>query len=369
MRKLFLAILFCSFPLLALAGMGGGKFLMASAGGTNPTLSTVAVGTNGTSYTFTYNQAVQADTTAHLCSPYSLTWTTAGAVTFHSYSSGTGTTTVKCNANPAVNSGDTVSAGLNYSSAYIVASSGGAALLAISGKSVTNNSTRGGTNLTVDIWQSFELAGATPDATNLLASDHKNGSETWTVMTGVTNVTGASKNMISTVNTLTDSGTYGIACDIGNNGRIWVDLHAVPTSVSTGFWYKGNPGTPDFADIYMASNDGYATTNIVSVRNTNTTGTYTLKLVGATTSSAVTIDSTSWWWVTVLAVNNGTCNMSVYNASGVLQGSEVTATGGSHTGMEFLTMGSLIASTSATGTGDFDNWVINTVTPTYPLGP
>ena len=141
--KKILCLIFLLFASNACAGMGGGKFFLASAGGANPTLSTVAVGTNGTSYTFTYSAAVQADTTAHLCNAYSLTWTTAGAETL-SYSSGTGTSTVTCTGTPTVNTGDTVSAGLNYNSAYIVASSGGAALQAISGKSVTNNSTQGG---------------------------------------------------------------------------------------------------------------------------------------------------------------------------------------------------------------------------------
>ena len=106
-----------------------------------PTLATATVsGAEGTTWTYVYNEAVQAATTAALCNAYTSTWTVAGAVT-QAYASGTGTDTIVCTGSPAVGSGDTVSAGLDYTQGTIVAASNGTTALAnISGHAVINSS-------------------------------------------------------------------------------------------------------------------------------------------------------------------------------------------------------------------------------------
>jgi len=106
-----------------------------------PTLTSVTIDTTGSNWTFVYSGAVTASTTAALCNAYSVTMSTAGAETL-TYSSGTGTNTVVCTGSVTVNSGETVTSGLNYTPGTItdIATN---ALASISGKAVVNNSTQG----------------------------------------------------------------------------------------------------------------------------------------------------------------------------------------------------------------------------------
>lgn len=77
---------------------------------TAPTLTSITIGTNGTSWTFAYNEAVTCASTANCCQDYTAAMTTAGAVTL-SYSSGSGTSSVVCTGSPSVDAGDTVANG------------------------------------------------------------------------------------------------------------------------------------------------------------------------------------------------------------------------------------------------------------------
>lgn len=106
-----------------------------------PVLSTVVLsGADGDTYTFTYDQAVQASTTADLCDDFVMTWTTAGTVTPLTYSSGTGTTTVVCESSTSVEGTDTLTNGVDYTPGTI--QDGNSNLLAsIDDQSVTNSST------------------------------------------------------------------------------------------------------------------------------------------------------------------------------------------------------------------------------------
>jgi len=108
---------------------------------TDPTLTTVAA--DGTDYTFTYSEAVTADTTGELCSDYAVTWSTAGAETL-SYASGDGTTTVHCTGSAAIVYGETVTDGLDYTPGTIVDLAGTPnALASITSKAVANNTPAG----------------------------------------------------------------------------------------------------------------------------------------------------------------------------------------------------------------------------------
>jgi TRAP-type C4-dicarboxylate transport system substrate-binding protein len=222
----------------------------------------------------------------------------------------------------------------------------------------------GAPNITVDFWQTFETD--IVDAAHLLAADTGG---TWSVSVAPTTSTSGSKHMVSTVNSVTDSGTRGLVCDIHNSDTIAVATATGATTASFGFWFKANPATNTFSDMaWSGHSGGYAN---LKIRNDNTSGTYTLKLVGSTTSSTVTVDATSWWWVTVQSVSGGTSSMKVYDASGtVVNAVAVTCTGdGTGGDVQYLSVGSETTSTSGAGTCYIDNLVINTTAGTFPLGP
>ena len=269
------------------------------AGGTVPTLSTAVLGTDGVSYTYTYNQAVQGGSTAALCNAYSLSWTTAGAIT-QSYSSGTGTTSVICTGTPTVNSGDTKSAGLNYTPGTIVASSGGQALASISGKAVTNNSTQTGSyTLTDDFGRSENPLSNGGKWTSITASafwtntngtlicnpsggdfcgayrnDWLGGSDQCSQLTVLTNYTGvsvrshgytASGGSVSIGGTLWGTYTAEVAGDTlkicakgttitvyKNGSSVFGGTNSASSSGYPGIWVFGTPYVPSVSDDYIA---------------------------------------------------------------------------------------------------------------------
>jgi len=118
MRAIFLSLLIWLITLDASAFM----VVLASDDSTapdttDPELSSATA--NGTDRTLVFTEAVTANTTGELCSDWALTWTTAGADSSWTYTSGDGTNTVHC-AGAAVGYGDTVSAGLDYTPGTIV---------------------------------------------------------------------------------------------------------------------------------------------------------------------------------------------------------------------------------------------------------
>lgn len=124
---------------VAVAGPGttvvtGPVTVSGAADVTPPTLSTVSV--DGSTWTFTYDEAVTATTTADLCDDYAVSMSTAGAITL-AYSADDGTGTVTCTGSPAVVNGETVTSGLNYTPGTIVDASANALAL-ITGRAVTN---------------------------------------------------------------------------------------------------------------------------------------------------------------------------------------------------------------------------------------
>ncbi len=112
---------------------------------TPPTVSSVAIGTNGTSWTFTYDETVTCASTANCCDDYTAAMTTAGAITL-SYASGSGSTSVVCTGSPKVYSGDTIAnGGIDYTTvANGIEDGAGNDLESFTNKAVTNSSTQDG---------------------------------------------------------------------------------------------------------------------------------------------------------------------------------------------------------------------------------
>jgi hypothetical protein len=130
-----------------------------------PTLSSITIGTNGTSWAFAYNEAVTCST--HCCDDFTAAMTTAGSVTLSS-GSGSGTSTITCTGSPTVNSGDTVAnGGVDYTTrSGGIKNAKNVDLASITDKSVTNNSTQSGGG-SVDIGINFRgTSGFATDATN-----------------------------------------------------------------------------------------------------------------------------------------------------------------------------------------------------------
>ncbi len=142
-RLRILAIVLVLIPGLAFAISPSFLVQRGSTAGdtTPPTLSTVAIGTNGTSWTFTYDENVTGSPTSDLCDAYVVTMSAAGAITL-TYASGDGSTSVVCTGSPSVVADETVTVGLNYTQpGNGIEDMVGNDLANISSKGVTNNST------------------------------------------------------------------------------------------------------------------------------------------------------------------------------------------------------------------------------------
>ena len=106
----------------------------------SPTLNTVTIGTNGTSWTFVYDRAMTCATTSNCCDDYAVTTSTQGAITL-SYASGSTTGTIVCSGSPTVQSGETITAGLDYTTvANGIEDDSGDDLASINDHAVVNNS-------------------------------------------------------------------------------------------------------------------------------------------------------------------------------------------------------------------------------------
>jgi len=162
-------LLICIACLFALTFVGSRSaiawgIMLASGGGgadvTAPTLSTFEIGTDGDTWTFTYDEIVTATDDGDMCDGYTITMSTAGAITF-TYASGTrGSASVfTCTGSATVDSGETIGAnGLDYTQGTItdVATN---ALAALDDKTTgfTNNSTQGGGAL--EFAETFDFTG------------------------------------------------------------------------------------------------------------------------------------------------------------------------------------------------------------------
>jgi len=127
-----------------------------------PHVSTIAIGTNGLSWTFTYDKTVTCSSTPNCCDDFVAAMTIAGPVSL-SYSSGSGTASVVCTGNTIVYSGDTVAnGGVDYNTVVDgIQDSSGTDLESFIDKAVSNGSTQtvppGGTEMLIGC----DLIGAT----------------------------------------------------------------------------------------------------------------------------------------------------------------------------------------------------------------
>jgi hypothetical protein len=152
MKKTLIAIFIAALiPSLCMAGPvqnAQRRVILAKNGATDvtaPTLTSITIGTNGTSWTFAYSENVTGSPTSDLCGAYTAAMTTAGAITL-TYASGDGTSSVVCTGSPTVNSGDTVAnGGVDYTQpGNGIEDTAGNDLASLTDKAVTNNSTQGG---------------------------------------------------------------------------------------------------------------------------------------------------------------------------------------------------------------------------------
>ena len=231
---------------------------------------------------------------------------------------------------------------------------------------VTRNVAGAASNLTVDLWQTFE---STLDAGGLAATDNTVLSVTWTV-TGVGKSMNASaqQTMLSTVNTVSDTGTQGMVVDNNTgSGSIQLEITGGGTSETIGFWLNVTALTDATETIVYAAGETATADSIVQVSTKRSGSTYTLHIDNTTAeSSTITISAATWYWVTAKVVRNGTCLLRVYSTSGTQVGSEVSVTGQLKSFFYHFFYG---PSSSSTGERRVDNFVVDKDADTYPLLP
>ncbi|MFA7319407.1 MAG: hypothetical protein WC022_02310, partial [Parcubacteria group bacterium] len=215
----------------------------------------------GLNWTFVYSEAVTAGTTAALCNAYAVTMSTAGAETL-TYSSGTGTNTVVCTDSATVNSGETVTSGLNYTLGTIADSTGTQPLASISGKAVVNNSTQGIAYNCDTLRGSNSLYYDADNPSGSLLACISGGTSTVTLTTGVTVSTDWGAG-----NSLKNDGAQNHYADIPvpsavtpGNMHAEFNLHTGGTLPTVGLWDMfdwTNGPTAIYAQIQKTTGNAY----------------------------------------------------------------------------------------------------------------
>jgi len=221
-------------------------------------------------------------------------------------------------------------------------------------------------DITAQVWQTFDFA--TLSTGNLAANDHT-ADGSWTLNDSGTKLsmsTSGVKALVSTVNGVSTAGaTYGMAMDY--NGTATCDAQYNPTSYgANAISYVGAIFVPAFGSD--ANFEVFWAYNVVHLRYRRISAAYTFDLTsGAGTSSGISVTAGAWYYVAVLAQQNATCRLRVYDASGVQVGSEVTSTG-SNAAQTNALFGESNTHTAQTGVFYYANWCINT-SGTWPFGP
>lgn len=148
-------------------------------------------------------------------------------------------------------------------------------------------------------------------------------------------------------------------------------------NISAGFWFwspTDTDGGAKWPDIFrfLASGGGWS---VVQLHDSSTptivmhTGNDSSST--QTDGASITIAYATWYWISVSAVRNGTCNVRVYDTSGSLVGTSSRNPGITHNwaSFDFGRADQHGVATSYSGHGLFDNLIMDFTDASDPLGP
>ena len=264
------------------SGMTGGDV-------TAPQLSSVAIGTDGDTWTYTYDEIVTATDDGDMCDGYTVTMSSAGALTF-TYAGGTrGSDSVfTCTGSATVDSGETISTGIDYTQGTVQDNATNAmAALDDWTTDFTNNSTSGvcSTPTTGSVFnEGYVGAGSEVMTTDANVDDDFTLSgtpPTGSCTEGAQFTVPASTAEYSVMDIATSS--FGVTKDI--YASIYIDSITLADSAS-------------FAVLNMAlTADGDTTNGPGRVLIANSAGTYYFIAYGDAGSTAVAITLDTWYEV------------------------------------------------------------------------
>lgn len=222
-------------------------------------------------------------------------------------------------------------------------------------------------NTTADLWQTFEFTD--PTVANLTANDNTS-TGTWltndnTVL--ISTSTTGERALLGTVNGSADTGhTRGLlkSHTANDTANVQFDLggSAVAT-ISAGVWFKFVGPTPNVnKTIFDFSNSGG---EIIEVAMEGTT-----KMVGFSggSNNGVALVSGNFYWITAKVTQNATSYVRVYDTTGALVGTEVSATAGNQT-IRYISLGDTLNETADNSILTYwDDFVLDWTDATYPLG-
>lgn len=230
------------------------------------------------------------------------------------------------------------------------------------------------TDLTVNVWQDFELD--TLNGTNLDGRDHFVTTGVWSVTDASTKLstsTTGEKACTATFGGVSDTGTRGLKYDSAGGAQAYLSFGhpAQRTQMSWGFWFKivGAAFFSSFSEYDLCRNStdlGTLPSLIKVVDDTNETRFHLF--VPSTYSAGIPIQENTWYWVTGKHVKNGTVVASLYNDSGVQVGVEQSIAVGNENLTEFL-FGVFAGGPDVASSIYFDDLIMDWTNATYPLGP
>lgn len=222
--------------------------------------------------------------------------------------------------------------------------------------------TGGGANIVVDMWMTFEL-NADCTALELDKSDGVAGAN-WVAADSQSKLnctsTAATKATLSTVNGSADAGTKGLVIDLSGSAGSYVTFTS-PTphdNVSVGFWWQ-SPADAGSHFQYFIEIGGeliyfFGGTGIVNWNSGS--------------SGSIAVLQSTWYWVTIKTIRNGTASLALYDTAGVQVGSTSTKSW-ANVQTQVFSFGSLFGAGSAGGISYIDNIVMDWTNATFPLGP
>ena len=230
----------------------------------------------------------------------------------------------------------------------------------------------GGSNFNVDLRLPFEFSTPASSAAWKTAIEADDSSSlTWTVSSDVTLLSTTSSGeraTISTFNSVTDSGTTGLAriytSSLINNADF--NTGADKTTASFGFWFKYSGSTSTNKIFFRIFNGGGSDVVVVSLL----TSTKYIQMAGSSTANngaALSVDT--FYWITLKPTQNGTSLLKVFDTSGSLVGSEISVSTNNNAIRRCSIFDYNAGGTDSGVTIYIDDFVYDVTTATYPLGP
>ncbi|SRR5260370_20988296 len=233
-----------------------------------------------------------------------------------------------------------------------------------------------------DFFNDFEqcVNNTTPTATQLANSSHSAGG-TWDITNDGGLITAQTTSQ-SPLSAIGDAGTLGCQYSSSTGAHGWEhwSLPAAVTKISAGFAYKtGNFPLPQYnggemCHAFVFSQAAFGPMWRISDESSSADNHRQIRLSPASAGVSISVNDSTWYWITMQLTIGGTVFLSIYNITGGKVGSLVGSTNtpdnlGATSCNEILFGNQVQSSLSLAVTTSLDNILLDTTNALFPLLP